>query len=178
MIPVHVTWQLALLQCYVEVLAQPIFSFPPFIAGVISGMDDPDPEDEEVDKIHEDMFVTSLHSGSKGAPGTSKSSAGHVYQPPCFQEREAYQSLLQEGLIRMPDVSGFQISHHSQTRQWHARRAETESNKAKNFAPSWGEKRSETMALLLVVRKIWEWCPGFGHAVIFQTLGLPNVEVN
>lgn len=45
-----------------------------------------------------------------------------------------------------------QKSYHQSTCQWHARSG------SKNFAPSWGnELRSEKMALLLCLKKLWTW---------------------
>lgn len=109
-------------------------------------------QEDTTSKVHEDMFVTSLSSEGKDA--ASKEPAGHVGQPPAFHEREAYKDLLHAGYIRMPPVFGYRLSHHSQTRQWHAHHV----GDNKNFAPSWSPTiRSEQMALLLVMCRIWKW---------------------
>lgn len=71
--------------------------------------------------------------------------------PAGFWERAAYQTLHEAELAALP--SGFGLSYHSVSCQWHAR-WEAE---AKNFAPSWGKARSELKALVLAVIQLWKW---------------------
>ena len=90
------------------------------------------------------------------ATSTSVSKA-HI--PACFFDREAYCTLSKQGLADLPDSGSFYLSYHNQSLQWHGRWPA----ESKNYAPTWGEIRSELKSLLLVLIRIWQWhlsiCP-------------------
>lgn len=79
----------------------------------------------------------------------------HVHVPASFFQRECYVMLSEEGLTCVPSTEGLRLSHHTQSQQWHA--MWTVEGKTRNFAPSWGQKRSEAMSLLLSLRQLWLW---------------------
>lgn len=75
------------------------------------------------------------------------------HTPPVFFTRPCYQELDGMGLTRLPEATGFTLSYHSVSCQWHARWQSAD----KHFAPSHGTIRSEMKALLLSLCKLWEW---------------------
>lgn len=75
------------------------------------------------------------------------------YVPPSFSERPVFCMLAEKGLASIPAAQGFMLSHHSQSCQWHARCAHTN----RNYAPTWGAKRTEEHALLLTLQRLWSW---------------------
>lgn len=102
-------------------------------------------EDGSADDMN---FVTLMGSGGGGDASTEEKK----YTPPAFFNRDAFVALNNLGLAEIPNVTGFSLSYHSVSQQWHGR------NGSKNFAPSWGEgNRSEEKALLLVLLQLWEW---------------------
>ena len=76
------------------------------------------------------------------------------YKPPAsFMHREAYRSLAEEGLVDLPPLGSAGLWCHASTQQWHAHHGV----KKINFAPSWGNSRSETKAILLALERLWLW---------------------
>ena len=71
--------------------------------------------------------------------------------PPSFFLRECYKLLNEQNLVTLPPLEGVGLWCHTSTSQWHAHHG------GRNFAPSWGNSRSETMAILLAIQKAWIW---------------------
>ena len=71
--------------------------------------------------------------------------------PPSFMHRPAYKALNEQNLVNLPPLEGVGLWCHKSTSQWHAHFGST------NFAPTWGNSRSEEKAILLAVQKIWQW---------------------
>ena len=94
---------------------------------------------EDADEFGENMILAS--SGPKS----------HAWVPPSFFERQAFETLEQMGLANLPTSPGFMLAYHTQTQQWHARWD------GKNYAPSWGNVRSEIKALCMALIQLWTW---------------------
>lgn len=73
--------------------------------------------------------------------------------PPSFMNRAAYRALAEEDLVNLPPLGSAGLWCHASTQQWHAHHGV----KKINFAPSWGNSRSETMAILLAIERLWLW---------------------
>lgn len=73
--------------------------------------------------------------------------------PPSFMNRAAYRALAEEDLVNLPPLGSAGLWCHASAQQWHAHHGV----KKINFAPSWGNSRSETMAILLAIEKLWLW---------------------
>lgn len=98
---------------------------------------------EEKQAVDESFFITMTSDVSEDKK------SNHV--PASFFEREAWVDLTAEGLCELPQATGFSISYHSVSKQWHARWWD------KHYAPTWGAMRSESMALLLALKQLWTW---------------------
>jgi len=113
--------------------------------------DDADDQDSEFDEKEFDTCDVSDDDDQKVE--SAKNKQGKMHVPPCFFTRDAFCALESEGLAVMPDSISLKLSHHSSSQQWHARCT----IRKLNFAPKWGEKRSETLALLLALKQLWSW---------------------
>ena len=71
--------------------------------------------------------------------------------PPSFMNRECYKELEALNLVSLPPLDGAVLSYHNSSTQWHAHYGDL------NYAPMWGSVRSEMMAILLALEKLWEW---------------------
>lgn len=78
-----------------------------------------------------------------------KPSAAHA--APSFFTRDVYTQLASHDLHLIPNEKGYVLSYHSESQQWHARKP------GANFAPKWGDNRSELKCLLLVLLRLWDW---------------------
>ena len=88
-------------------------------------------------------------------------SSSQFQAPSSFMERDAYKQLSDMNLTSLPPLLGCGLWYHSSSHQWHAYRGQ---EKKENYAPSWGpELRSEAMAILLAIQRLWQWyhadCP-------------------
>ena len=98
---------------------------------------------EGKDKVCEEDFVTMVV-----VEGDKKS---REKAPPSFFARPAYVQLSEQGFTTLPDLPGVGLWYHNSTTQWHGH------YDGKNFAPTWGAKRSEREAILLTIAQLWEW---------------------
>lgn len=134
----------------------------------------PKPGSDEPDKIWEPALGALVQTSGEGEGAEEASAEGdfdetdmftvvHNNVPPCFFERDAYRVLHNKGLTSLPE--GFKLSYHTVSCQWHGRWDAVN----KNFAPSWGNLRSELKALILTLIQIWEWhlsvCPDDNAAI-------------
>lgn len=56
-------------------------------------------------------------------------------------------------LAKLPPAEGYGLWCHVSSSQWHVHDKGTN----KNFAPTWGNKRSPKVALLMALRQLWRW---------------------
>ena len=107
------------------------------------------PSDDEDDMCEKDLTDTEQVEDIEAA--YSHHSHSHAYVPASFFAREVYCKLKDEGLTILPfsDGQGFALRCHSKSKQWHG----VWEARKRNFAPTFGNKRSETMSLLCV----WTW---------------------
>ena len=99
-------------------------------------------DNESADEVNDQDFEDLLVAGDGTAPRS--------WTPPSFMEREAYRQLVAEGLAGLPPVSGVGLRYHRSTSQWHGVYGST------NFAPTWGDIRSERVALLMALHGVWQ----------------------
>lgn len=99
-------------------------------------------QDEKCAPLMEEEFIKMV-----AVPKTEK-----AFTPPSFFEREAFRDLNERGLANLPPGQ-YALWHHVSSSQWHAYNKVT----GKNFAPTWGNKRSETCAILLALARLWQW---------------------
>eukprot|EP00438_Fugacium_kawagutii_P000076 Skav218690 [mRNA] locus=scaffold1346:8132:10149:+ [translate_table: standard] len=88
-----------------------------------------------------------------GAVESTKVTAEKTHVPGCFFDREVFCNLEKDGLTLLPSSEGMGLSYHKQSKQWHSWWLVEK----KNFAPCWGQKRSELKALLLAMKQLWSW---------------------
>lgn len=88
-----------------------------------------------------------------GAIESTKVTTENTHIPKCFFEREVFCDLDKEGLTLLPSSEGMGLSYHKQSKQWHSWWLVEK----KNYAPTWGNKRSELKALLLALIRLWSW---------------------
>lgn len=115
-------------------------------------MDDPEGEYDEDMCVDE---VADSESPHQDDVSYMKESTTHAYVPAGFSEKEEYCMLKDEGLTTLPfkEGEGFALRCHNQSQQWHA----VWEAKKRNFAPTWGKRRSKLMSLLAALRQLWLW---------------------
>eukprot|EP00438_Fugacium_kawagutii_P035061 Skav236668 [mRNA] locus=scaffold338:219292:219789:- [translate_table: standard] len=106
-------------------------------SGVVDVIGKKQGEGDETEAVNEEDLV---HAVSK-------------FTPPVFFTRPCYKELDDKGLTGLPQATGFTLSYHTSSSQWHARWQDAN----KHFAPSHGAIRSELKSLLLSLCKLWEW---------------------
>eukprot|EP00438_Fugacium_kawagutii_P013038 Skav208331 [mRNA] locus=scaffold1961:236136:236630:+ [translate_table: standard] len=97
-------------------------------------------------ELPEEAQCISLLGGESESAGKPSSHAA-----PNFFTRDVYSLLADHGLHVIPNEKGYVLSYHSESQQWHGRKP------GANFAPKWGENRSELKCLLLVLLRLWDW---------------------
>ena len=113
-------------------------------------IDDDEEEKEDAAALDEPVDETAFVQMTvvKGNP------ASQFKAPASFFDRDCYKELSDLNLVALPDMEGCGLWCHASSSQWHAYRGAA---KKGNFAPSWGATRSETLAFLLAVQKLWQW---------------------
>ena len=106
-------------------------------------------EDDEENQISEQDMISVIPDPSDGVK--------RQYVPPSYFERGSFCMLEKEGLEKIPLATGFTLSCHTQSQQWHARWMREPPESTKNFAPSWGSPRSELKALCVALIELWNW---------------------
>ena len=86
------------------------------------------------------------------ANGKADSKASYYLRP-------AFQIALKKGLALMPPGDDFGLWHHTSTSQWHAH----DKRSKENYAPAWGGKRTEMVALLTALAQLWKWHLSYEH---------------
>ena len=109
---------------------------------IIEDDDGDSSQDEKSAPLMEEEFIKMV-----AVPKTEK-----AFTPPSFFEREAFRDLNERGLANLPPGQ-YALWYHVSSSQWHAHNKVT----GKNFAPTWGKKRSETCAVLLALAQLWKW---------------------
>ena len=126
----------------------------PMQLAIQQDMDDPEGEYDE-DMHVEELADSELLQDDMDDVSCKKGPTTHAYVPASFFDRPVYCMLKDEGLTALPfsEGEGFALRCHKQSQQWHA----VWEAKKRNFAPTWGNKRSELMSLLTALRQLWIW---------------------
>lgn len=117
------------------------------ISTTVEKKSDKKSEDEE-NVISEQDMISVIHD---------KSGVKRQYVPPSYFERGSFCMLELKGLEKIPLASGFTLSCHTQSGQWHARWMREPPGSTQNFAPTWGIQRSELKALCMALVQLWDW---------------------